>query len=145
MICLIQRVTQGQVEVENSIIGSIETGLVVLVGFQPDDDHSILEKMAHKLLHYRIFADDQQRMNLNVQQVNAGILLVPQFTLAADTKSGLRPSFSSAAQPDMATDLFDQFCKLISERYQNVAFGEFGAEMQVSLINDGPVTFWLEI
>ncbi len=145
MICLIQRVTAGKVEVEREVIGAINHGLVVLVGFQPEDTEQTLEKMAHKLLHYRLFADQNDKMNLNVQQVDGGLLLVPQFTLAADTKSGLRPSFSTSAKPDIAEHLFDAFVQLVNSRYPQIATGKFGADMQVSLTNDGPVTFWLEV
>jgi len=145
MICLLQRVTQGKVEVKQNTIGQISTGLVVLCGFQPQDDRQSLSKMAHKLLHYRLFADAQGKMNLNVQQVNGGLLLVPQFTLVADTKSGLRPSFSSCAPPETAQELFNQFVDEIAQAYQTPQTGEFGADMQVSLTNDGPVTFWLEV
>lgn len=144
MICLLQRVTQGKVEVAGETIAQISTGLVVLVGFQPDDNMQTLDKMAHKLLHYRVFADENDKMNLNVQQVNGDLLLVPQFTLAADTRSGLRPSFSSSA-PQKASALFDEFTALIAARYRAPQCGRFGADMQVSLTNNGPVTFWLEI
>lgn len=145
MICLLQRVTQGKVEVAGETIAQISTGLVVLVGFQPDDTPQTLDKMAHKLLHYRVFADDNDKMNLNVQQVNGDVLLVPQFTLAADTRSGLRPSFSTSAAPHKASALFDEFTALITARYRVPQCGRFGADMQVSLTNNGPVTFWLEI
>ena len=145
MICLLQRVTHGSVYVQDSTIGEIGKGLVVLVGFQPEDDTNKLEKMAQKLLNYRVFSDENDKMNLNVQQVNGGVLLVPQFTLAADTKSGLRPSFSSSAKPNLASRLFDEFVEIINKKYQSPQTGRFGADMQVSLTNDGPVTFWLEI
>ena len=149
MICLLQSVTQGSVQVDGQTIGQIQAGLVVLCGFQPDDTHDSLQKMAHKLLHYRVFADDNDKMNLNVQQAYQGqggdLLLVPQFTLAADTKKGLRPSFHTSAAPQDATLLFDQFVQEIGNRYRSPQTGEFGADMQVGLTNDGPVTFWLEI
>lgn len=148
MICLLQRAKHGQVIVDGQTIGQIETGLVVLCGFQPHDTHDSLQKMAHKLLHYRVFADDNDKMNLNVQQANHGrggdLLLVPQFTLAADTKKGLRPSFHTSAAPQDATLLFDQFVQEIGNRYRPPQTGKFGADMQVGLTNDGPVTFWLE-
>ncbi len=145
MICLLQRVAEGRVAVNQQTIGEIQAGLVVLVGFQPDDNAETLTKMAHKLLHYRVFADENDKMNLNVQQVEGGVLLVPQFTLAANTNSGLRPSFSSSAPPALATQLFDQFASKVEQLYQTPQTGEFGADMQVSLTNDGPVTFWLEV
>ena len=100
--------------------------------------------MSHKLLHYRLFSDNQDKMNLNVQQVQGELLLIPQFTLAANTKKGLRPSFSSAAPPELATSLFNQFVTEVRKYYPSIQTGEFGADMQVSLTNDGPVTFWLE-
>lgn len=145
MICLLQRVTHGKVEVAGETIGKISTGLVVLVGFQPADTAQTLAKMTHKLLHYRVFADENDKMNLNVQQANGELLLVPQFTLAADTRSGLRPSFSSSAPPDKANALFDDFVACVTERYRSPQCGRFGADMQVSLTNNGPVTFWLEV
>lgn len=145
MICLIQRAKNGKVEVNDQVIGEIKHGLVVLVGFQPHDTSQTLEKMRHKLLHYRVFADDNDKMNLNVQQAQGGVLLVPQFTLAANTTSGLRPSFSESAPPSLAKPLFDEFISLCRQSYDKIATGEFGANMQVSLTNDGPVTFWLEI
>lgn len=145
MICLLQRVSQGKVEVQQSVIGEIHQGLVVLTGFQPNDTAETVEKMLHKLLHYRVFADENDKMNLNVQQISGGLLLVPQFTLAANTQKGLRPSFSSASPPAEATKLFNLFVEKARAAYPNIACGEFGADMQVSLTNDGPVTFWLEI
>jgi len=145
MICLIQRVTQGKVEVNHKIIGEIGPGLVVLTGFQPKDTRETIHKMTHKLLHYRLFADENDKMNLNIQQVKGSMLLVPQFTLAADTQKGLRPSFSASAAPDIAHTLFDDFIHHAKQTYSSIQTGEFGADMQVSLTNDGPVTFWLEV
>lgn len=145
MICLIQRVTHGQVDIAGETVGKIRTGLVVLTGFQPQDSTETVQKMVHKLLHYRLFADENDRMNLNVQQINGELLLVPQFTLAADTRSGLRPSFSSSMPPQQAEPLFDQFVAAVAQAYQSPQTGRFGADMQVSLTNNGPVTFWLEI
>ncbi|MEA1988071.1 MAG: D-aminoacyl-tRNA deacylase [Pseudomonadota bacterium] len=145
MICLIQRVTQGKVEVDQKIIGEIGPGLVVLTGFQPKDTMETVDKMTHKLLHYRLFADESDKMNLNIQQVKGSLLLVPQFTLAADTQKGLRPSFSKSAPPDIAHKLFDRFINHSKQAYPAVQSGQFGANMQVSLTNDGPVTFWLEV
>jgi len=145
MICLIQRVSHGQVTVHQKIIGKIDKGLVVLVGFQADDHPDKIPKMSHKLLHYRLFSDAEDKMNLNVQQVQGELLLIPQFTLAANTKKGLRPSFSSAAAPELATSLFNQFVTETQKQYPSIQTGEFGADMQVSLTNDGPVTFWLEV
>ncbi len=145
MICLLQRVTQAKVEVNQQIIGQIDQGLMVLVGFQKKDSPEVLPKMVHKLLHYRVFADEAGKMNLNLQQVNGGLLLVPQFTLAAETQKGLRPSFSTAASPDIAHTLFEAFVQQITDAWQAPQTGQFGADMQVSLTNDGPVTFWLEV
>lgn len=144
MICLIQRVSQAHVSIHGQRVGEIEHGLLALCGFQPQDTHDHLLRMQHKLLHYRVFADDGDKMNLNVQQVGGGLLLVPQFTLAADTHKGLRPSFHTSAKPDIAQQHFNQFVSLVQTQYENVATGRFGADMQVALINDGPVTFWLE-
>ncbi len=145
MICLIQRVSHAHVEVKSEIIGQIEHGILALVGFQPEDTSDNINKMLHKLLHYRIFADENDKMNLNVQQVSGGLLLVPQFTLAANTQSGLRPSFSSSAPPAMATKLFDELVEKAQQKYAQIATGRFGADMKVNLINDGPVTFYFEI
>lgn len=145
MICLIQRVTKGKVEVEKKTIGEIGPGLVVLTAFQPNDTIESIKKMVHKLLNYRLFADENDKMNLNIQQVKGELLLVPQFTLAANTKSGLRASFSSSAPPAIATQFFDQFVEHCNQQYPFIKTGKFGADMQVSLTNDGPVTFWLEV
>ena len=144
MICLIQRVTQAKVEVNHKMIGKIGPGLVVLTAFQPNDDSQNINKMVHKLLHYRLFADEEDKMNLNIQQVKGSLLLVPQFTLAADTQKGLRPSFSSSAKPNIATQLFDEFVDKMRDAPTLIETGKFGADMQVTLTNDGPVTFWLE-
>lgn len=144
MICLVQRVINSEVSVKKATVGKIDAGMMVLVAFQPEDDALKIEKMRDKLLKYRLFSDENGRMNLNVQQAAGQILLVPQFTLAADTNSGLRPSFSSCAAPEIAKQQFDEFYILCKQAYPNVEKGEFGADMQVSLVNDGPVTFWLE-
>ena len=145
MICLIQRACYGNVTVGSDTIAEISYGMVVLVGFQQGDDETTLDKMAHRLLHYRLFADDADRMNLNIQQIDGEILLVPQFTLAADTRKGLRPNFTPAAPPDTAARLFEQFTGQLRSRWPKVASGRFGANMQVSLCNDGPVSFWLQV
>lgn len=144
MICLIQRVTQASVEVDQQTIGKIDQGILVLAGFKPDDDSAKIDKMIHKLLHYRMFSDENDKMNLNVQQIDGGLLLIPQFTLAADTNSGLRPSFSSSAPPAQASLWFDEFVDKTRQKFPKIACGQFGTDMQVSLINDGPVTFRLE-
>jgi len=149
VICLLQRVTQASVTVQNVMISEIEHGLIVLVGFQSKDvtgdltaEQAILDRMADRLLGYRVFPDDQDRMNLNVLQAGGGVLLVPQFTLAADTRSGLRPGFQTAAAPADAESLFDRFLEAVKSRHAAVQQGRFGADMQVSLVNNGPVTFW---
>ncbi|CAN8142717.1 D-aminoacyl-tRNA deacylase [uncultured Thiomicrorhabdus sp.] len=115
-----------------------------MVGFEPHDNSEKLEKMAHRLLNYRVFSDKNNKMNLNVQQTKGSVLLVPQFTLAANTKSGLRPSFSTSAAPSQASLWFDEFIEVVKQKYPQVQSGKFGADMQVSLCNDGPVTFWLQ-
>ena len=144
MKALIQRVRRASVEVEDHTVGAIDHGLLALVGVEKGDDEASADRLLHKLLHYRVFADDQDKMNLNVQQAGGGLLLVSQFTLAADTRKGLRPSFSSAAPPAEGDRLFHYLLDQARQRHAPVASGEFGANMQVALINDGPVTFLLE-
>lgn len=145
MKSLIQRVSQARVSVAGATVGAIDQGLLVLVGIEPTDDQEAIERMAHKLLHFRVFADVEGKMNLNVQQIEGGLLLVSQFTLAADTRKGLRPSFTSAASPTVAEERFNQLVAAVRSRYSQVATGQFGADMSVSLTNDGPVTFLLEV
>ncbi|MEQ5766105.1 D-aminoacyl-tRNA deacylase [Halomonas sp. H33-56] len=144
MKALIQRVRRASVEVEDRTVGAIDHGLLALVGVEKGDDEASADRLLHKLLHYRVFADDQDKMNLNVQQAGGGLLLVSQFTLAADTRKGLRPSFSSAAPPAEGDRLFHYLLDQARQRHAPLASGEFGANMQVALINDGPVTFLLE-
>jgi len=141
---LIQRVKRASVEVEGDVVGSIDHGLLALVGVEKHDDEATVAKLLHKLLHYRVFSDADGKMNQNLQQVHGGLLLVSQFTLAADTRKGLRPSFSSAAPPVQGETLFDLLVSQARTAWSQVATGEFGADMQVALINDGPVTFLLE-
>lgn len=145
MRALIQRVKHAKVEVDGNVIGQIEQGLLVFVGLGKTDTLQTAEKMLKKILAYRIFSDDSDRMNLNVQQVNGGLLLVSQFTLMAETKKGLRPDFGPAMPPDAACELFNQLVAHAKNVYPNVQTGAFGADMQVSLQNDGPVTFMLEM
>lgn len=145
MKALLQRTLDARVVVDGQTVGAIDRGLLVLVGIERDDDISQVAKMADRLLAYRLFADDSGRMNRNVVQSGGGILLVSQFTLAADTRSGLRPGFSSAADPERAEPLFDALVAAIATRHNPVATGRFGAAMQVHLVNDGPVTFLLEV
>jgi len=143
MKALIQRVSEASVKVNGEIISSIEQGLVVLLGVEKGDDSAALDKLLHKVSHYRIFADDEDKMNLNVQQVEGSLLIVSQFTLAAETNKGLRPGFSTAAAPDIAEKLYQEFVAKAKAKSINVGTGQFGADMKVALINDGPVTFWL--
>lgn len=145
MKALLQRVSAASVAIEGATVAQIEQGLLVLVGLEPDDNQQSLEKMLHKLLNYRVFADEQGRMNRSLTDIQGGLLLVSQFTLAADTRSGLRPGFSTAAPPAQAEMLFDQMVQMAKQRYANVQTGQFGADMQVQLVNDGPVTFMLEV
>jgi D-tyrosyl-tRNA(Tyr) deacylase len=145
MIGLLQRVSDARVEVEGNVIGAIEQGLLVLVGVERDDTATQAKRLAERLLAYRIFADENGRMNLNVQQINGGVLLVPQFTLVADTEQGNRPGFSRAATPETGQVLFDELVAAVRQSGQSVATGRFGADMQVSLCNDGPVTISLRV
>jgi D-tyrosyl-tRNA(Tyr) deacylase len=142
---LLQRVSQASVSIDGLEVARIAGGLLVLVGIEPDDNQRILEKVLHKLLNYRVFSDEQERMNKSLIDVQGGLLLVSQFTLAADTRSGLRPGFSTAAAPAQAEALFEQLVQMAKQRYANVQTGQFGADMQVQLVNDGPVTFMLEV
>lgn len=144
MIGLIQRVKWAKVEVDNQIVGEIRSGLVVLLGVEQGDDQAKADKLLEKVLNYRIFADENGKMNLNVQQAGGSLLVVSQFTLAADTQKGLRPSFSRGANPTDAERLYDYFHQQAAQKIQT-ATGQFAADMQVSLQNDGPVTFWLQV
>jgi D-tyrosyl-tRNA(Tyr) deacylase len=144
VIALIQRVSQAEVVVKNQSIGKISCGLLAFIGVEKTDTKVQISKLLNKIIHYRIFADADDKMNLSVKNIQGGILLVPQFTLAADTKKGLRPSFSSSADPDTARKLFEQFVIEAKQQYFNIETGQFGADMQVSLLNDGPVTFILK-
>ncbi len=144
MIALIQRVSEARVDVAGETIGAIDGGLLVLLGVERDDDETRLRKLADKVMKYRIFADDEGKMNLNVRQAGGSLLVVSQFTLAADTEKGLRPSFSSAAHPSEAERLYEAFVAYCREQGMRVETGAFGADMKVSLTNDGPVTFSLK-
>ena len=144
MIALLQRVSRAEVSVAGLSVGAIGRGLLVLLGVQPADTPREASILLERVLDYRIFADTAGRMNLSLRDIQGGLLLVPQFTLAADTTRGLRPSFTSAAPPALAEQLFDYLKEQAGARYGSVAAGRFGADMQVSLVNDGPATFWLE-
>lgn len=144
MIGLLQRVSEAKVEVGGRVVGSIPAGLLVLVGVQRGDAEENAERLLDRLLTYRVFADEAGKMNRSLRDIGGGLLLVSQFTLAADTRSGTRPGFSPAAPPDEGRRLFDHLVRYAHEQYGHVATGEFGAHMSVSLINDGPVTFWLQ-
>ena len=142
MIALIQRVSSAKVEVDGEIVGQIGKGLLVLLGVEKDDDRQKADKLAEKVLNYRVFSDADDKMNLNIQQVAGEVLVVSQFTLVADTQKGLRPSFSKGAIPSLANELYEYFAQKCGEKVK-VECGRFAADMQVSLVNEGPVTFWL--
>lgn len=145
MIALIQRVTRADVRVNGEVVGAIERGTLALIGVRKGDDQAAADRLLERLLGYRIFPDAQGRMNLSLRDIpNGGLLLVPQFTLAADTQKGTRAGFSTAAPPELARALFNYLLGQAKASQVFVASGVFGAEMQVSLVNDGPVTFWLE-
>ncbi len=144
MIGLLQRVGQARVEVDGKIIGEIGPGLLVLVGFERCDQIEKVGRFLQRLLNYRVFADVEGRMNLSLRDVGGGLLLVPQFTLAADTNTGNRPSFTPAASPDDGQILFETLVTQARSTWPDTATGEFGAHMQVHLVNDGPVTFWIQ-
>ena len=143
MIGLLQRVTAAKVTVNGVSVGEIAAGLLVLVGVERGDGEAQVERLLERLLGYRVFADAEGKMNRSVRDCGGGLLLVPQFTLAADTRKGMRPSFTPAAPPDQGKRWFDRLVEQARSRHKPVATGQFGADMQVSLVNDGPVTFWL--
>ena len=143
MLSLIQRVTRAEVRVDGGVVGRIGPGLLALVGIEPGDSDAQVERMAGRLLAYRVFADAAGRMNRSLSDTGGGLLLVSQFTLAADTRSGNRPGFSTAAAPDEAERIFTRLVSVCRARHAGVETGRFGAHMEVSLVNDGPVTFLL--
>ena len=143
MIGLIQRVKEAKVEVEGQLVGQIQQGILLLLGVERDDDAAVTEKLCNKVLNYRIFADQQGKMNLNLRQVGGKLLVVSQFTLVADTQKGNRPGFSSAASPQLGEQLYGHFVGLVRNAGIGCETGIFGADMQVSLLNDGPVSFIL--
>ncbi|MGH8211683.1 MAG: D-aminoacyl-tRNA deacylase [Rhodanobacteraceae bacterium] len=143
MISLIQRVAEARVEVDGETVGAIDTGLLALVAVEPQDGEAQAQRMCERLLGYRIFADEAGRMNRSLTDLRGGLLLVPQFTLAADTAKGMRPGFTSAAPPEHGKKWFDRLAGLARTAHGEVETGRFGAHMKVHLVNDGPVTFWL--
>jgi len=145
MIALIQRVTQASVTVDNAVIGEITHGLLIFLAVQPDDSEAKAKRLAERVAGYRVFNDENDKMNLNVKQVGGDILVVSQFTLAADTSSGMRPSFTSAAKPEFSDNLYQYFCQQLKSQGFKVPTGKFGTDMKVALLNDGPVTFTLSI
>ena len=144
MIGLLQRVARADVSIDGKIVGEIDRGLLVLVAVHRDDSERNIARLAERLLGYRVFPDPEGRMNRSVEDVAGGLLLVPQFTLAADTKKGTRASFTRAASPEKGAEYFAALVQACRQRLGAVETGQFGANMQVSLVNDGPVTFWLE-
>ena len=144
MIALIQRVSRAEVRVDEQVVGAIGRGILALVGVRRGDDTAAADRLLERVLTYRIFPDDQGKMNLSLRDVQGDLLLVSQFTLAADTHKGTRAGFSTAAAPDEARRLYDYLLQRAGASHGSVASGVFGADMQVSLVNDGPVTFWLE-
>ena len=144
MIGLLQRVSSARVEIDGDTVGEIGRGLLVLVAVHRDDSERDVERLAERILSYRVFPDDEERMNRSVADEGGGLLLVPQFTLAADTRKGTRASFTKAAAPEKGEAYFRQLVRICREKLASVETGRFGANMQVTLTNDGPVTFWLE-
>ncbi len=145
MIGLLQRVCTARVSINDQIVASIGTGLLVLIGIEKGDTRQQADRLLDKILAYRVFPDKEGKMNLSLAELNHDLLLVPQFTLSADTKKGLRPSFSSAASPELGKKLFEYLLSCARKKQPMVGSGQFGTDMQVSLTNDGPVTFWLQI
>jgi len=145
MIALLQRVSSASVTVNKKVIGEIEQGLLVFLAVQPEDSPAKAKRLAERVAGYRMFNDENGKMNLNAKQAGGDILVVSQFTLAADTNSGMRPSFTTAAKPEFSNDLYQYFCQQLRDQGFSVPTGEFAADMQVQLLNDGPVTFTLTI
>lgn len=144
MIALIQRVTEARVEVEGRVVGAIGRGILALIGVERGDGDAQAQRLAERVLGYRIFPDPEGKMNLSLLDIGGEVLAVPQFTLAADTATGTRAGFSKAAAPDEGMRLFEMFLKTCREKIPEAKTGQFGADMKVSLVNDGPVTFWLQ-
>lgn len=144
MIGLLQRVSRASVNVNNKTIALIQCGLLVFIGIEKEDSENHADRLLERILGYRVFPDKEGRMNRSLTETDGGLLLVPQFTLPADTRKGTRPGFSTAAPPEKGKQLFEYFLDKARQTYAHVQAGEFGADMQVSLVNDGPVTFWLQ-
>lgn len=145
MIALIQRVSEASVTVDRNTVADIGSGILALIGIQRDDGSEQANRLLERILNYRIFSDNNDRMNLSLRDIDGELLLVPQFTLAADTRKGNRPGFSQGASPDKAEELFESLCQHAKSIYPKTQTGIFSADMKVGLINDGPVTFWLEV
>lgn len=145
MIALLQRVSAAQVVIQNEVVAKINQGIVALIGIEKGDGEPQADRLVERLLGYRIFSDHEDKMNLGLNDIKGSLLLVPQFTLAANTDKGMRPSFSSTASPADGEFLFNYLCKQARREYSKVESGRFGADMKVSLTNDGPVTFWLQV
>lgn len=144
MIALLQRVRHAGVSVDGNMLAEIDRGILLLIGVEKNDNATRADRLVERFLGYRVFPDKEGKMNLSVRDIQGAVLLVPQFTLAADTRKGTRPSFSSAAPPADGQRLFDHVVKRTQQQHQHVSCGKFAADMQVSLVNDGPVTFWLQ-
>lgn len=144
MIGLIQRVSHASVTVNEEVVGEIDQGLLALIGVEKSDDQRKADRLLERMLNYRVFPDQDGKMNLSIGDIRAGLLLVPQFTLVADTTKGNRPGFSNGASPEVGKQWFEYLLKRAHEHHEHVAGGIFGADMQVQLINNGPVTFWLQ-
>ena len=145
MKLLVQRVSRASVEVEKEIIASIQQGALVFVGFDKSDDYDTLNSLAEKLLNYKVFGDSSGKLGLSLVETNNDLLVVPQVTLSVETKKGTKPSFSHAADPKKGNQLFTDFQALIEKKFKSIEVGKFGAEMSVSLVNEGPITFWFEL
>ena len=145
MKLLVQRVSSASVEIESSIAASINQGVLVFVGFDKEDNFQTLDSLSDKLLNYKIFNDEHGKVSLSLIETNNDILVVPQVTLAINTKKGTKPSFSQAAEPQIGIELFNIFQQLLERKFKKPLSGEFGAEMSISLVNEGPITFWFEL
>ena len=145
MIGLIQRVSHASVSIDGVVAGSVEQGVLALIGIEKDDTQQVAERLLERMLNYRLFSDQDGKMNLSLRDIQAGLLLVPQFTLVADTRKGNRPGFSNGATPQLGKQLYEYLLARAEQQYDIVHSGVFGADMQVELLNDGPVTFWLQV